>query len=205
MPVDVGVQCDPVPPEHWRAPDDPFGPWAVPPPMMPAQSQAAAAYGHGLHPGGAYGAPLGPGPFLGGYSIPYQGFSPLGPYPIMHQQFGHIPGQHGFFPRPRESWGGKSEEAGLGGASSSSTAGVAVSTEGASVPLGARSSMLQGGLASGVAKAGGCPIPGVPCNSPAMAALNMVDDSFRQQIDMLKAAAGRHRALLEKARVPLEG
>jgi len=211
MPVDVGVQCDPPPPpqppEYLRAPDDPFGPWAMPPPMMPTQAQAAAAYVHGLQYGSAYGTPLGPGPFLGGYGVPHQAFPPVGPYPIMHQHLGPIAGQHGFFPRPREPWGGKPREAGLGGVPSSSAGGGigAVSTEGASVPLGAQSSMGQIGLASAVATAGDCPTLGVPSTLPAMAALNMVDESFRQQLDLLKAAAGRHRALLEKARVPLDG
>jgi hypothetical protein len=36
----------------------------------------------------------------------------------------------------------------------------------------------------------------------AMAALGLVDQSFRDQIELLRKAAARHRSLLERAQIP---
>merc|ERR1712232_1178159 len=61
-----------------------------------------------------------------------------------------------------------------------------------------------GGAAEMTARAGGeVPAPNGQM-SPAMLALSVVDDTFKQQIELLRTAAARHRDLLEKAHGPLE-
>ncbi|CAL1129296.1 unnamed protein product [Cladocopium goreaui] len=68
---------------------------------------------------------------------------------------------------------------------------------GAMGPMGSMGSM--GSMGPAPAEAGSS--TGRGQLGPALWALRMVDDSFRDQIDLLRQAAARHRSLLEKSRV----
>lgn len=59
---------------------------------------------------------------------------------------------------------------------------------------------MQQGALTGMLGAAHCVGPALGGASPAaLAALGMVDESFRDQIDLLRKAAARHRSLLERA------
>lgn len=62
---------------------------------------------------------------------------------------------------------------------------------------------MQQGAPTGMLGAAHGVGPAVGGASPAaLAALGMVDESFRDQIDLLRKAAARHRSLLERAQAP---
>merc|ERR1711862_673526 len=69
---------------------------------------------------------------------------------------------------------------------------VAPQTTAGSATAGGAARAAVGGAAHG------------PSMSPALLALSSVDESFREQINLLRQAAARHRELLEKARVPAD-
>lgn len=67
-------------------------------------------------------------------------------------------------------------------------------------PMAPMGPMMSGAGAMGPNPEAGSSQPGRGHLGPALWALRMVDDSFRDQIDLLRQAAARHRSLLEKSR-----
>lgn len=203
--VDTGVQCDPPPPEQ-PSHSSPLGPWPqAPSAMAAAQAAMHAAYPYGFPYGGSpYGPPMGPPlppspyPFWGygmpGLPVGPQACAPAMPQvppqpPLMRQLFGAaMLGQGGGLLRgsfapgpPREAWGPGPSEAGA-----------------------AMAGMRPGGACG--SGAGACGAAGGPCPEPPEAwALSVVDEGFRLQLEQLRQAAARNRAVLEKIGVRLDG
>jgi len=177
--VDVGVQCDPPAPEHHPAPSDPMGMWSH------ASQPWFAAYGQPLP--NAPGYPGMPSQFAGNFA----GGSMHG-----HPAMAGMP-----FMNPY-------------------TAGLMPPGVGSPAPF-ANPAVLRQLFALGSLKPGfgreawtgtgvtaeSKPVPASPSASlhPDLAAMSAIDESFRQQLELLKAAAGRHRTLLEQTKPQLGG
>jgi len=168
-------------------------------------------------------------PHWGGYTMPPQAMPQSGPntaqhaatHPLLRQLFGAaITGPRvGMFNPPVRATGSSpcegetatgSEAAGEGEAAAASSSAAPPRWATAPIPvaghpMGAFGSSVysmpyaQQGIPStapGIGTALGAPSPA------AMAALGLVDESFREQIELLRKAAARHRSLLEKAQIP---
>lgn len=190
VPVDAAVQCD-LPPGDPRPPDDPLGSWAglsqggspsaMPWYSMPFQQQhpAASSWGYMQSPW-CYLPPPAP-PMMHPYQQqPQQQQQPLPPYQSFLRQMmsAAVQGQPMGPPvPPRRAWPAPEERA----AAEPPSAGAGGAGEESSIPGGPWA------------------LPQTAQASAAMQALGAVDDAFREQIEVLRLAAGRHRALLERA------
>jgi len=210
IPVDAGVQCDPPAPDFQGMQN----PWtqAFPSfPSVPSQQNVQASQASGMggsFPGPCFGAM--PAGMPAGMPFPPTGY-PYWPYapsmppvflqpppapspsvanPLLRQLFGAaLSGQRGFVPQAREAWGGLGPAFGSGLQADSSAQPAASSDAAAGFASDAKSATMPIAL-------------GHEGPSPALWALSMVDDSFKEQIELLRQAASRHRSLLEKSRAP---
>lgn len=191
IPVDAGVQCDPPATEH------PYGYW--PPHPQPMGMAPGTAQPPGQPAAYPYGLPYNSSPYgMVPPMTPFPGYWGGGLPPALDPSMGHMPGTvpaalarqlyaaavsggRGFGLRPREAWGSPGPAAGYPGGRASG--------------LGATSS-------SGAGLTGQQPTPATAIGGPAQLAMDFVDESFRQQVDMLRQALARHRAVLEHQRGP---
>jgi len=201
--VDVGVQCDPVPPHADTQPSafsDPLGMWSQVPPWWAAGPYAGFAPlgAAGIYPGMAgmplgFGPPLAAGHPLGAYMAQTGMASPMpqsfpGMPPaaaagipasnaaVLRQLFALGSLRPGF--PSKEAWPSAGE-----GEPQLTSAGPAVGPNATAAPSAKTGGPLQ----------------------PDLSVMAAMDDSFRQQLNLLKAAASRHRTLLEQARPPQAG